>query len=248
MIEQEISLAEAAEAIKEPVSTARRWCGELPLPGVRQGTRGAWRISTDGLEALKKVQQLRDAGRGMDSIRVVLGPVLAPGERLAPAERPVGAPNETTTPPSAEPAPAERPPSASSALDVENLVAQVGAGVAAQVVEVLERNNQLAAAYGQAQHKIGALEERVRQLEAERERSLSAPQAPAPELEVALAALSEAKDREASLRLCLVGQQAAAEKLELEAKMSGLERELAEARAAAAAIAPISRPWWKIWA
>lgn len=247
MIEQEISLAEAAEAIKEPVSTARRWCGELPLPGVRQGTRGAWRISTEGLEALKKVQQLRDAGRGMDSIRVVLGPILAPGERPVPAERSPSAQGEALPSPIAESAPAERPPSASSALDVEDLVAQVGAGVAAQVVEVIERNNQLAAAYGQAQHKIGALEERVRQLEAERERSLSAPQVPAPEFEVALAALSEAKDREVSLRLRMVGQQAAAEKRELEVKMAELERELAVARTAAAAIASPARPWWKIW-
>ena len=70
---------------------------------------------------------------------------------------------------------------------------------------------------------------------------------PSPDLAEALVAIQRAAEREVSLRIRLVDQLAGAERRELEVQMAGLERELAEARAAAVAIATAPKPWWRFW-
>lgn len=235
----ELSTKEAAARLEVGFSTMKTWCDKLPIPH-RTDAAGARRIGPEGLAVLEQVKQLRDQGRHLESIRVILAPAEPePGSDPAPAA-PEPGPSSAHGQPEAEPEPGP-------SRNIEHSeLAQVVAAAAAQAVEAaITRETELAEKYARAAHRIGELEATVRGLEGQLAARLEP--GPSPDLTAALAAVQEAAARETSLRLRLVSSQAATEKRELEVKMAELERELADARAAAAAIASAPRPWWKVW-
>lgn len=189
---------------------------------------------------LEQVKQLRDQGRHLESIRVILAPAeLEPSSGSMPAAVEPG-PSWAHGQPEAEPEPGP-----SRGLDQVEL-AQVVANAAAQAVEAaISRETELAEKYARAAHRIGELEATVRGLEGQLAAQLEP--SPSPDVAEALAAVQGAAAREVSLRLRVADQQAAAEKRELEVKMVDLERELADAREAVAAMKSAAQPWWRFW-
>ena len=235
----EISTKEAAVQLDVGFSTMKAWCDKLPIP-LRTDAAGARRIGPEGLAILEQVKQLRDQGRHLESIRVILAPAEPePGSDPASVSVEPG-PSPALGQPGAEPE-----PGSNRALTQGGLAETVAAAAAAAVEAAIGRETELAEKYARAAHRIGELEATVRGLEGQLAARLEP--GPSPDLAEALVAIQGAAEREVSLRIRLVDQLAAAERRELEVQMAGLERELAEARAAAVAIATAPKPWWRFW-
>lgn len=230
----ELSTKEAAAHLEVGFSTMKTWCSELPIP-LRMDAAGARRIGPEGLAVLEQVKALRDQGRHLESIRAILEPALAetgPGSVPPPAAA------------QSEPGPS-RPP-----VDQAEL-AQVVAAAAAQAVQAaVAQENELAEKYARACYEIGELRATVKALHDKLAHQLEP--GPSPELAQALAAIEEKSRAEISLRIKLVAETAARERLALEAKLADQvrelekkDRQLQELRVDATPSG--ARPWWRFW-
>lgn len=161
-----LSTKDVAVELGVPLGTVKRWVDEAGVP-VAKDSAGARRFGPEGVEALRRVQELLGEGRHMKSIRVILAPAGGPESSPIPVrvqpELPTGldraepeSPNLTIQfEPEPGPVPARAQP------DLEEVAAAVGRQVTEHLVDVLRRETALAEKYARATHLVGQLEATV---------------------------------------------------------------------------------------
>lgn len=144
-----LTTSEVAERLDVPQTTIRTWVSQLPIPA-KQDSRGRHRFDEDAIAVLEAIKKLRTEDAGYNTIRRVIEPATSSNGEATNIEQEGSVEQRATT----------------DGVGSKALVAEV----VAEVVAVIRGENEQAEKYARATHRIGELEERVRALEAERER------------------------------------------------------------------------------
>ncbi len=161
-----LSTNEAAAELGLPVATVKRWVDEAGIPVPKTAT-GARRFDDEALGRLRQVQQLLGDGRHLKSIRVILAPEASSqaGANQSPDQRePVcELARAGDVPPAATPNPqlALARESARASVDLEEVANSVGDRVAAQLIDVVRHQVELAGSLATAARRVGELEATV---------------------------------------------------------------------------------------
>lgn len=146
------TLSQVADEIGVPANTIKTWLHQLDFIPAEKDSAGRWRFPSDAEEVLRQIHALRLDGRSLNTVR----------RRL----------DEGST--AAEQVEGEMPQEAVKQADEpRSTTDEIAEVVTAAVVQAIQAQTEQAEKYARATYEIGELRERVRGLEAERERLLN---------------------------------------------------------------------------
>lgn len=145
------TLPQVAEELDLPSNTIKTWLHQLDFIPAEKDGAGRWRFGPEAEGVLRQIQALRLDGRSLNTVRHRLGARSTDDERK---EEHVAEDQD------------EERDGRRSAID-ERALAEV---VTRAVTDAVHGQVELAERYARAAHQIGLLEERVRSVEADRDR------------------------------------------------------------------------------